>query len=100
MPPTISLNPPATKDSFSRGGMYVEFGQKFGTDSRWKFLARAGMAQNDNRVVDITDKKLLGVTLLKNFGTIEVSLHGSRDFEKVAGKPNYNYGALRVVTAF
>jgi hypothetical protein len=97
---TVGLNPPATKSSFSRGGMYVEFGQKFGTDSRWKFLGRAGIAQNDNRVIDITDKKLLGATLLRNLGAVEISAHFSRDFEKVANKPSYNYGALRVVTAF
>ena len=97
---TVGLNPPATKSSFSRGGMYAEFGQKFGTDSKWKFLVRAGMAQNDNRVVDITDKKLVGATLLRNLGAVEISAHFSHDMQKVPNKPAYNFAALRVVTAF
>src|SRR5690606_7988947 len=50
---------PPAKESFTRGGTYVELGQKFGEDNRWKFLVRAGSSQNDNRVVDISDKTIV-----------------------------------------
>jgi hypothetical protein len=96
----VGLAPPATKDSFTRGGSYIELGQKFGTDDRWKFLVRAGKSQNDNRVVDVSDKTLVGATLLKNFGNVEGQLTFYKDMNKVPAKTAYNYGAFRLVTAF
>jgi hypothetical protein len=95
-------SPPATpiaKDSFSRGGSYVELGQKFGAENRWKFLIRAGKSQNDNRVVDVSDKTLVGATLLRNFGAVEAQLTFFKDMNTVAAKSAYNYGAFRLVTA-
>jgi hypothetical protein len=95
-------SPPATpiaKDSFSRGGSYVELGQKFGAENRWKFLIRAGKSQNDNRVVDVSDKTLVGATLLRNFGAVEAQFTFFKDMNTVAAKSAYNYGAFRLVTA-
>jgi hypothetical protein len=91
---------PIAKESFSRGGSYVELGQKFGQENRWKFLIRAGKSQNDNRVVDVSDKTLVGATLLRNFGQVEAQLTFFKDLNQVASKVAYNYGAFRLVTAF
>lgn len=88
------------KDSFTRSATYVELGQRFGAEDRWKFLLRAGSSQNDNRVIDVSDKSIVGVTLLKNFGSVEGQLTYSRDLHQVPMKYAYNYGALRLVTAF
>lgn len=97
----VSLDPTASsKDSYMRGGTYAELGQKFGTDNRWKFLLRAGSSQNDNRVVDVSDKSIVGFTLLKNFGSVEPQLTYFRDLHQVPGKIAYNYGEFRIVTVF
>lgn len=52
----------------------VELGQRFGVDDRWKFLVRAGSSQNDNRVVDISDK-----TIIKTTPPKELRFGGSAD---------------------
>jgi len=97
----VDLDPVAsTKASFSRTGTYIELGQRFGLEERWKFLVRAGSSQNDNRVVDVSDKTIVGGTLLKNFGSIETQFNFFHDLHQVASKIAYNYGELRVVTAF
>ncbi len=88
------------KSSFTRSATYVELGQKFGADDRWKFMLRAGSSQNDNRVVDVSDKSIVGFTLLKNFGSVEGQFSYSRDLHQVPSKFAYNYGAFRLVTAF
>ncbi len=96
----VGLNAPATKESFTRAASYVELGQRFGQDDRWKFLVRAGKAQNDNRVVDVSDKTLVGTTLLRSFGNIEAQFTFYKDMNKVPTKIAYNYGHFRLVTAF
>jgi len=96
---TGSGTPPA-KDSFLRTAVYAEIGQKFGSEDRWKFLLRGGMSQNDNRVIDVSDKTIVGATLLRNFGAVEAQLTYARDLNVVATKFAYNYGAFRLVTAF
>jgi hypothetical protein len=88
------------KGSFMRGGTYIELGQKFGQDDRWKFLLRAGSSQNDNRVVDVSDKSIVGATLLKNFGSVETQLNYFHDLHQVPGKIAYDYGEFRIVTMF
>ncbi len=97
----VALDPAASsKSSFTRGGTYVELGQRFGTDDRWKFLVRAGASQNDNRVVDVSDKSIVGATLLKNFGTVETQVNFFHDLHQIPAKIAYNYGEFRIVTAF
>ncbi len=88
------------KTSYMRGGTYIELGQKFGQDDRWKFLLRAGSSQNDNRVVDVSDKSIIGATLLKNFGSVETQLNYFHDLHQVPGKIAYDYGEFRIVTMF
>ena len=90
----------SNKASFTRGGTYVELGQRFGTEDRWKFLIRAGASQNDNRVVDVSDKTIVGTTILKNFGSVEAQVNYYRDLHQVPQKTAYNYGEFRLVTAF
>lgn len=90
----------SNKASFTRGGTYVELGQRFGTEDRWKFLIRAGASQNDNRVVDVSDKTIVGATILKNFGSVEAQVNYYRDLHQVPQKTAYNYGEFRLVTAF
>jgi hypothetical protein len=96
----VGLNPPSTKESYSKGGAYVETGVKFGEDQNTKFLLRAGVVQNDSRVRDNSDRKIVGATLLKRFGPIEASVQYSRDLQRFAGKDFYNFGAVRLVAAF
>lgn len=91
---------PPAKDSFLRTAAYAEIGQKFGSEDRWKFLLRGGFSQNDNRVIDVSDKTIVGATLLRNFGAVEAQLTYARDLHQVATKFAYNYGAFRLVTAF
>jgi hypothetical protein len=90
----------SNKESFTRGGTYVELGQRFGEEDRWKFLIRAGASQNDNRVVDVSDKTIVGATILKNFGSVEAQVNYYRDLHQVPQKTAYNYGEFRLVTAF
>lgn len=97
---TIELNPPSAKDSYSKGGAYMEAGYKFGENQNWKFLARGGVVQNDSRVQDNSDRKVVGATLLKRMGPVEASLQYSRDLQRFAGKDFYNFAAFRLVTAF
>ncbi len=100
----VGLNAPTgvttVKESFSRAASYVELGQRFGQDDRWKFLVRAGKGQNDNRVVDVSDKTLVGMTLLRSFRAIEAQLTFYKDMNKVPSKIAYNYAHFRLVTAF
>jgi hypothetical protein len=97
----VDLDPDlSSKSSFMRGGTYVELGQHFGAEDRWKFLVRAGSSQNDNRVVDVSDKTILGLTLLKNFGSVEAQINYYRDLHQVPLKVAYNYGEFRLVTVF
>jgi hypothetical protein len=97
----VGLDPTlSSKSSFSRGGSYIELGQRFGLEDRWKFLLRAGSSQNDNRVVDVSDKTIVGATILKNFGFVETQFNYFRDLHQVASKIAYDYGEFRIVTAF
>ncbi len=82
------------------GGDYVEAGLKFGGKREWKFLARAGTIQLDDRVVDITDQRIVGGALLYQPGLIQYSIESSRDLKEADGKKNYSYTAARMVMAF
>jgi hypothetical protein len=97
----VDLDPVAsTKASYTRGGTYIELGQRFGDENRWKFLVRAGSSQNDNRVVDVSDKSIVGTSLLKNFGVVEAQVNYFKDLKQIPSKVAYDYGEFRLVTAF
>jgi hypothetical protein len=87
------------RSQFKRGGAYGEVGQKFGSENQWKALLRGGQVQLDDRVIDVTDQKIFGGTLLYKPSTIEFSAHHSRDVKRVVGKSAYSYSALRVIIA-
>ncbi len=91
---------PTGTTGFTRGGAYVEYGQRFGRNQDWKFLLRGGMVQLDSRVVAATDQMLAGGTLLYKPGPVEFSMGYSRDFRQVATKANYDLFIARVIMAF
>lgn len=97
---TVELPETSSKDSYNKGGAYLEAGYKFGENLNWKFLVQTGIVQNDSRVKDNGDKQIVGVRLLRRMGPIEGSIYYSRDVMDIPGKANKNYGHLRLVTAF
>ncbi len=100
--PNSTSTTPVTPDksSFTRSATYIELGQRFGAEDRWKFLLRAGSSQNDNRVVDVSDKTIIGATILKTFGSLEAQFAYSRDLKQLPAKFAYDYAHFRLVTAF
>jgi hypothetical protein len=86
--------------SFTRGGYYVEAGQKLGREQQWKLLGRFGFVQTDNRVLSAGDQQLVGGTLLWKPGLIEYSFEHSRDLLKRDDKISYSYSAFRIIMAF
>jgi hypothetical protein len=96
----VGMNVDIPNDNFKRGGLYLELGKRFGFEESWKILGRGGSLQMDNRVRDVTDQKILGASILKQIGIIQLSLEHSRDFTIMAKKRNYTFTAFRIVTAF
>jgi hypothetical protein len=94
----VGLPPPSAQDSFLRGGFYGEIGQKFA--SRFKLMARAGTAQNDNRLIAVTDQSLVGLVLEYDLGLAKISAQYYKDLQVIAGKTNYEYSALRAMILF
>lgn len=87
-------------DQFTSAGMYAELGQKFDHRSRWKFLVRVGKIQQDDRVIDVTDQTIFGLSALYTPGAVQLSIEHSRDVQKINRKIGYLYTAARVVMAF
>jgi hypothetical protein len=102
---TMALDLP-TNEVANRGGAYVELGQKFGKTNDWKALARAGLTQLDDRVLDnnplvaLGDEQIVGGTLLWKPGLIQYSIEYNRDLGYAPSKKNYSYTAARIVMAF
>lgn len=96
---TVGLTATSTKASYTKGGAYLDAGYKFGEDLNWKFMIQTGVAQNDSRVRDNGDKKIVGLRLLRKIGPIEASIYVSKDLENVPGKESKRYGQFRIVTA-
>jgi hypothetical protein len=91
----ISINANLPGDSFTRGGWYLEAGQKFGGRREWKALFRTGYRQNDNRVIEVSDQRLVGGMILWKPGLVQWSFETSRDMNDTPGKTNYSLTALR-----
>jgi hypothetical protein len=91
----ISMNVNLPGDSFTRGGWYLEAGQKFGFRREWKALLRTGYRQNDNRVIEVSDQRLIGGVLLWKPGLVQWSFETWRDLNDVPGKVNTTLTALR-----
>ncbi len=94
-----------TGKTANRGGLYIELGQRFGAAGQWKLLARGGLLQFDDRVLDtspttsIGDQRLIGASLLYKPGLIQYSIETSRDLKESPNKSNYSYTAARIVIA-
>jgi hypothetical protein len=91
----ISMNVNLPGDSFTRGGWYFEAGQKFGSRREWKALLRTGYRQNDNRVIEVSDQRLIGGVLYWKPGLVQWSFETWKDLNDVPGKVNYTLTALR-----
>jgi hypothetical protein len=90
---SIKVNLPS--DNFTRSGWYFEASQKFGTRRDWKALFRTGYRQNDNRVIEVSDQRLVGGVLVWKPGLVQWSFETWRDLNDVPGKVNYTLTALR-----
>ncbi len=85
--------------SFRRGGLYGEVGYKFGKEQVWKLLGRGGTIQLDDRAISVTDQTIIGGTILRRFGTLELSFEHSRDIKSNPAKINTSYTNVRLVVA-
>jgi hypothetical protein len=91
----ISMKVTLPGDNFTRSGWYVEASQKFGLKRDWKALLRTGYRQNDNRVIEVSDQRLIGGVLIWKPGLVQWSFETWRDLNDVPGKVNYSLTALR-----
>jgi hypothetical protein len=91
----ISMKVTLPSDNFTRNGWYLEAGKKFGVKRDWKALLRTGYRQNDTRVIEVSDQKLIGGVLVWKPGLVQWSFETWRDLKDVPGKVNYTLTALR-----
>jgi hypothetical protein len=97
IPPGSS--PAGENVSITRGGWYLEAGQRFGNEGKWKLLGRGGMVQLDNRVKAVSDQTLVGGAIVWKPNALQLSFETSRDLNSDVGKANYTYSAFRLVVA-
>jgi len=95
----VTMTAELASGEFYRGGSYVELGQKFGKRDQWKVLLRGGTVQPDDRVISVTDQRIVGATLLYQPGFIQYSIEHSRDIQDVPGKVGQSFTNARVVVA-
>lgn len=88
----VTLPEPA-RTGFIRGGLYGEIAYRF--NPKWQAKLRGGVVQNDNRVTDVTDRTLIGATVIYGMGPFLLSAEHFRDLNKVAGKVGYTFYAGR-----
>jgi hypothetical protein len=84
---------------FNRAGLYVELGQKFAAQRKWKVLLRGGTVQLDNRALMPTDQTLIGGALVYRPSFIQLSLDYSYDIDHSVAKNNYSLAIARIVVA-
>ncbi len=90
----VDLPPPADK-GFQRGGLYGELSHRF--LQKWRILFRGGMSQNDNRVIDVTDRTIVGAGLYHHFNSmVFLGVEHYRDINRVSSKSVYSFSALRL----
>lgn len=92
----VSLPSPAST-GLTRGAIYTELIQRFGKN--WRAFLRAGSAQNDNRVIDVTDKQVLGASLQYDKTLYKIELQYYRDLNKIPVKVNTEFMAARFVVS-
>jgi hypothetical protein len=96
---TMKIDLP-TNGPVLRAGSYGEIGQYLTRNHLWKLLIRGGTLQTDDRVYDANDQRLVGLTIIRRIGIVQLSLEHSNDIQKVVGKNNYSFTNLRAVFAF
>lgn len=94
----VELPAPSSTPDLQRNGFYLELSQKL--FDRFKVAFRMGQAQNDNRLVQVTDVKLFGGALIYDLGMVQFSLQHFKDTNVVPNKVNYEYTALRALVLF
>ncbi len=82
-------------DAIRRGGFYGEFGVPMG--EKWKLLARGGSVQQDDRVLAVTDRTILGGSVIYRPSFVQLQAEYSRDVKERAGKVGEEFVALRTV---
>lgn len=96
----FNVTQPAPSKAFSRSGAYGELSYKLDRAKKWTLQGRGGVVQLDDRVIDVTDQRIVGGRILFKPGLIEFGLEHSRDLQKVDGKSNTFVTNLRAVAAF
>jgi hypothetical protein len=103
MTTSFDLDKSLSQNKAKRGGLYLEYGQKFGSSRTWKTLFRTGKVQADDRLETIGDLRVIGGSLQKMMGPITLSLEWNRDMKayESATEKKYNrtFWAVRIVTA-
>lgn len=85
-----------TRTSFLRAGFYAEARQRF--SRKFSVMARGGVQQPDNGVVDVSDRTIIGGRVAYNFNPMfQISFEHFQDLESTAGKVNKQYSGLRFV---
>lgn len=96
----VTLPNPSTTHEFIRGGAYGEIHIPY--HRQWKMILRAGMSQNDNRRVDVSDKTILGAALVHRMSSMfELSFQHYQDLNNEApGKIGRSFSAARLAMVF
>lgn len=94
----VGLLPAAGKESFRRGGTYLEGSQRL--SQRFKVFVRGGTAQNDSRAVSVNDITMVGGGMIYTRMPLQLSLMYQRDLNTVAAKTTYDFAALRAMVIF
>lgn len=76
-------------DSMTRGGYFIEGGYRFGTDLKWKGIARFGGLSVDSRVLSGSDVTTATGAIMYSPLPFQISLEHSHDFLRRANK-NFN----------
>ena len=90
----VGLVPGYPDSSFNRGGLYAILTQKLA--DRFKVTGNAGVIQPDNRVVDPSDRILIGGSLgYTPLPYFETTLNYLRDINRSAEKVAYDFISMR-----
>jgi hypothetical protein len=81
--------------TFKRGGYYGEIGIPFA--EKWRFVARQGAVQLDNRVESITDMSLVGGRIVYRPDFVQWSIEWNRDIQDRPGKVGRTFAAARML---
>jgi hypothetical protein len=88
------------QDTAFRGGAYGELSQGFDRERKFMASIRAGTLQLDDRVLDITDQTLVGVSFIYAPKPVYLSLEYTRDLLVRENKPAYNLLIARIVLVY